>query len=149
MNLSDLDLAIAALTRLRATLQADPALRAHVRTTPAEPTPRELEVLEHIKRGLSRASVARVLGMHLSRVNQIVASLRSKGVDVPGGVKRGAQLRVLDELKQAHEKAQAEYRIACEWMSDLEREAARKVAQTAKARYEKALGSVTLSPTDV
>jgi hypothetical protein len=31
-------------------------------------------------------------------------------------------------------------------MDDLEREAARKVAQTAKARYEKALGSVTLSP---
>jgi DNA-binding CsgD family transcriptional regulator len=146
MHFEDIDIAIAALTRLRASLQADPALRAHVRTTPAEPTPRELEVLEHIKRGLSRASVARVLGMHLSRVNQIVASLRSKGVDVPGGVKRGAQLRVLDELKQAHEKAQAEYKLACEWMDDTEREAARVAAGQAKARYEKALGSVTLSP---
>jgi len=146
MNLSDLDLAIAALTRLRASLQADPALRAHVRTTPAEPTPRELEVLEHIKRGLSRASVARVLGMHLSRVNQIVASLRSKGIDVPGGVKRGAQLRVLDELRQANDAAQAEYKLACEWMEDADREAARVAAGQAKARYEKALGSVTLSP---
>jgi DNA-binding CsgD family transcriptional regulator len=149
MNLSDLDLAIAALTRLRASLQASPALRAHVRTTPAEPTPRELEVLEHIKRGLSRASVARVLGMHLSRVNQIVASLRSKGVDVPGGVKRGAQLRVLDELRQANDAAQAEYKLACEWMEDADREAARVAAGQAKARYEKALGSVTLSPTGV
>ena len=146
MHFEDIDIAIAALTRLRASLQADPALRAHVRTTPAEPTPRELEVLEHIKRGLSRASVARVLGMHLSRVNQIVASLRSKGVDVPGGVKRGAQLRVLDELKQANDAAQAEYKLACEWMEDADREAARVAAGQAKARYEKALGSVTLSP---
>jgi DNA-binding CsgD family transcriptional regulator len=149
MHFEDIDIAVAALTRLRASLQADPALRAHVRTTPAEPTPRELEVLEHIKRGLSRASVARVLGMHLSRVNQIVASLRSKGVDVPGGVKRGAQLRVLDELRQANDAAQAEYKLACEWMEDADREAARVAAGQAKARYEKALGSVTLSPTDV
>jgi transposase len=149
MILSDLDLAIAALTRFRASLAtlADPAASTpELPPAPNAPTPRELEVLAVLESGLTRADAAAQLGLHISRVAQIVARLRAKGVEVPGGVSRGARLRRLRALKQANDAAQAEYKLACEWMEDTDREVARVAAGQAKARYEKALGSVTLSP---
>jgi DNA-binding CsgD family transcriptional regulator len=140
MPLEDLDIAIAALTRLRATLAARPLPAP--RNSTADPTPREAEVLELIQQGLSRAAVAQKLGLHVSRVTQLVASLRSRGVVVPGGARRGAALRTLAVLRSRHEAAQKAYRAACDWLDDEDRERCRIQAREAKAAYEKALGTV-------
>jgi len=154
MPIDDLDLAIAALLRLRALRDAGHSSDSpHASTqtaAPPTPSPREVEVLSLIQQGKSRVDVARALGLHPSRVAQLVAALRARGINVPGGARRGAALRSLAKLKAQYEEAQKEYRLACDWLDDEDREKTRRRAQIAKAAYEKAqaavLGTVTQAP---
>jgi biotin operon repressor len=153
MPIDDLDLAIAALLRLRALRDAGHSTSdSPPPATPATPTPspREVEVLSLIQQGKSRVDVARALGLHPSRVAQLIAALRARGINVPGGARRGAALRSLAKLKAQYEDAQKSYRAACDWLDDEDREKARRRAQIAKAAYERAhavvLGTVTDTP---
>lgn len=151
MPTDDIDIAIAALLRLRALRDADPTALHAPRISSTDPTPREAEVLSLIQQGMSRVDVARTVGLHPSRISQLIAALRARGIEVPGGARRGAALRSLAKFKAQHEEAQKAYRAACDWLDDEDREKARRRARIAKAAYEKAqaavLGTVTQAPT--
>ena len=53
-----------------------------------ELTPREAEVLEMLPAGDSRKGISLALGIHLSRVGQIIDNLRLKNITIPDGVSR-------------------------------------------------------------
>jgi hypothetical protein len=76
--------------------------------TPHRPelTLREQEVLEMLEAGDSRKAISLSLGIHLSRVGQIIDNLRLKGVRVPDGSTR-VRLRRTKVLEAAR-KARAE-----------------------------------------
>lgn len=71
------------VTKVRAALTPEGTFKAG-----GEITPREAEVLEMLQAGDSRKGISLALGIHLSRVGQIVDNLRLKNVTIPDGVSR-------------------------------------------------------------
>lgn len=74
-----------------------------------ELTLREQEVLEMLEAGDSRKAISLSLGIHLSRVGQIIDNLRLKGVRVPDGSTRVRlrRTKVLEAARKEQEKVSA------------------------------------------
>ena len=71
------------VNRVRAALTPEGTLKVG-----GELTQREAEVLEMLQAGDSRKGISLSLGIHLSRVGQIIDNLRLKNVTIPDGVSR-------------------------------------------------------------
>ncbi len=101
--------------------------------TPHRPelTLREKEVLEMLEAGDSRKAVSLSLGIHLSRVGQIIDNLRLKGVRVPDGSTR-VRLRRNKELEVARKALAAREAVLADWSSEETRQAT-VMAQRAQA----------------
>lgn len=100
-----------------------------------ELTLREKEVLEMLEAGDSRKAVSLSLGVHLSRVGQIIDNLRLKGVRVPDGSTRVRLRRnkVLEDARKALAEREA---VLSDWSAEETRQST-AMAQRAQAAQPK------------
>lgn len=100
-----------------------------------ELTLREQEVLEMLEAGDSRKAISLSLGIHLSRVGQIIDNLRLKGVRVPDGSTR-VRLRRTKVLEDARKALAEREAVLSDWSAEETRQSA-AMAQRAQAAQPK------------
>lgn len=141
--LVDLDNLTRDLHRIRdALLPKDGANPRH-----PELTLREKEVLEMLEAGDSRKAVSLSLGIHLSRVGQIIDNLRLKGVPVPDGSTRVRlrRTKVLEAARKEREKTDA---ILADWGSEEVQKAAALVQRAQAAQPQPKPTKPSLPPVE-